>query len=90
METDDGLACVTRERSYTLSRIIDEFAGVHCPQLVGKPKIFLFLDHGVKKDGENETKTMVIQFSSFRCLRIKYIFKFCRKYFVCKRYFCNS
>jgi hypothetical protein len=59
-ETELGLAYISKGRAYTLSKIIDEFAGFHCPQLVGKPKIFFFFDQGIKKDGGYDKKAEVI------------------------------
>jgi hypothetical protein len=43
-ETTLGLSCQTKGKVLYLSEIVDSFSGLNCPQLVGKPKLFFFLD----------------------------------------------
>jgi hypothetical protein len=50
-ETLLGLACEFNGRNLAVGEIIDNFSGLKCPQLIGKPKLFFVLDQGTKRDG---------------------------------------
>jgi hypothetical protein len=43
-ETDQGLACEVKMETLRLSKIVNALTGNHCQQLVGKPKLFFFVD----------------------------------------------
>jgi hypothetical protein len=62
LETDAGLASSYENQCVSLSQIVDEFSGLKCSYLIGKPKMFFFLDDGTTQD---HSITLPIQ-ASFR------------------------
>jgi hypothetical protein len=65
MENDDGLFIMfDNQEPVFLSTVIDTFNGINCPQLAGKPKLFFFLDRGVRKDGHQGIQTHVSPFDT--------------------------
>jgi hypothetical protein len=49
-QNDVGLICKESGSTLAMSKIVDGFSGAQCPQLLGKPKFFFFLDQGTEKD----------------------------------------
>jgi hypothetical protein len=50
VETSDGLFIENQKFLISVSRIVESFSIAKCPELVGKPKIFFFLDIGNQSD----------------------------------------
>jgi hypothetical protein len=63
-DTNSGLISSYEENSIPLCDIVDQFTGRNCKYLVGKPKLFFFLDKGTKQDSAVATNIEI----SVRCL----------------------
>jgi hypothetical protein len=68
-ETSAGLCYRDGNKLISLSAIVDRFCGQRCLPLIGKPKIFFFLDEGSRTDGKKHELVVGIL-----ALDIKYYF----------------
>jgi hypothetical protein len=59
VETDMGLALLNGGDCVLLSAVVDEFSGPKCKHLIGKPKLFFFLDEGNKQDKTSPSQFLV-------------------------------
>jgi len=55
-ESEQGLIVEFGENSVQCSTIVGNFNGENCPRLIAKPKLFFFLDQGIKTDGSPRKK----------------------------------
>jgi hypothetical protein len=68
-ETSAGLCYRDGNQLISLSTIVDRFCGQKCLPLIGKPKIFFFLDEGTRTDGKTQEHELAV---GFLALKIKY------------------
>jgi hypothetical protein len=69
-ETSAGLCYRDGNQLIPLSAIVDKFCGQKCTPLIGKPKLFFFLDEGSRADGKQQEHELVVEF--FLAVIIKY------------------
>jgi len=60
-ESWQGLIIEIGGKSMRLSKLVNQYIGSKCPQLIGKPKLFFFVDRGMKTDGNNANKVYIIK-----------------------------
>jgi len=54
-EVESGLFALCSGKYIPLAKIVDAYSGERYPNLVGKPKFFIFLDQGNKSDSKLTT-----------------------------------
>jgi len=72
-EFESGLAVLHGSRIQLLSEIVDSVSGEKCLHLMGKPKIFLFLDQCAKSDAPAvfHNKVMYLKKASWPLFRLQ-------------------
>lgn len=61
-ETSTGLCYKNENQFIPLSAVVDRFCGQKCLALIGKPKIFFFLDEGSRTDGKTQEHELAVGF----------------------------